>query len=119
MAINSARMRQLPRTDRILAHPSVANVRARLGAETTKALVRATLEAARDELLRGGEAPSEDEVARRVAARSTAWLARRTTRVINATGVVLHTNLGRAPLCDAAIASLVREGAGYISLEID
>ena len=40
-------------------------------------------------------------------------------RVVNATGIALHTNLGRAPLADAAVAGLVRAAQGYSALEID
>src|SRR5579859_516885 len=117
--MDPARLRQMPRTDRVLAHPLLAEVHARLGAGVTKALVRAALEEARDEARGTGPLASEEDVARRVSAKAKAWLARRTRRVINATGVVLHTNLGRAPLCEAALAALARAGAGYVSLEVD
>ena len=40
-------------------------------------------------------------------------------RVLNATGVLVHTNLGRAPLSDAAIARVIEVGAGYSNLEYD
>ena len=39
--------------------------------------------------------------------------------MINATGVVLHTNLGRAPLADAAVRAVTRAAAGYSDLEVD
>lgn len=41
------------------------------------------------------------------------------TRVVNATGIALHTNLGRAPLAEAALAGVVRAAQGYSALEID
>ena len=61
-----------------------------------------------------------DDVERRaaVAARLRAEVAPRLRRVINATGVILHTNLGRAPLSDAAMRALA-VGAGYSNLELD
>ena len=40
-------------------------------------------------------------------------------RVLNATGVLVHTNLGRAPLADAALARVAEVGAGYSNLEYD
>jgi L-seryl-tRNA(Ser) seleniumtransferase len=118
MTVDKMRMRGVPRTDRILAHPSVEAVRQRLGADVTKALVREALADVRKEIRAGAAAATEDEVAERVRARSIAWLARRTRKVVNATGVVLHTNLGRAPLGRAALAALAEQG-GYLSLEVD
>ncbi len=112
-------MKGLPRTDRVLAHPALAEARARLGPSAALALVRAALEAAREKLRGGGALATEDEVAEEARARAARWLGRRTRRVINATGVVLHTNLGRAPLSDAALSALAREGGGYVSLEVD
>jgi L-seryl-tRNA(Ser) seleniumtransferase len=108
-----------PRTDRVLEHPSLAEVRARLGPAATLAVVRACLQAARDRAQRGEPVATEADVAGAAREEGERWLARRMRRVINATGVVLHTNLGRAPLGEAALAALAREGGGYVSLEID
>ena len=41
------------------------------------------------------------------------------TRVINATGIVLHTNLGRAPLAEDAARAAYEAGCGYVNLELD
>ncbi len=117
MSHETPHLRRLPRTDRVLAHPLLGPVRDRLGARMTKELVRTALEAARADLQAGGEPPDEGAVAVRVVATATAQLAARSRRVINATGVVLHTNLGRAPLGDAALAAVAEPG--YRSLELD
>jgi L-seryl-tRNA(Ser) seleniumtransferase len=109
----------LPRTDRVVAHARLAEARVKLGPRATRDLVRAAIAAARERLRRGEPAPTEEEVAEEARASAARWLSRRTRRVINATGVVLHTNLGRAPLGEAAIAALVRESGGYVSLEVD
>ena len=107
--------RQLPSIDALLAGPGVAA----LLTEYPRALVvkaaRATVDAAR---VTGGAAPAEgwDAAVRAAVARlSVPALA----PVINATGVVLHTNLGRAPLAPAAIAALTRVAQGYAALEYD
>jgi L-seryl-tRNA(Ser) seleniumtransferase len=55
----------------------------------------------------------------RVAQLLAGWTAPRLRRVINATGVVLHTNLGRAPLSAAAAAAAAEVAAGYSNLELD
>jgi L-seryl-tRNA(Ser) seleniumtransferase len=112
-------LKGLPRTDRLLAHPGLVEVRARLGLSATTDLVRAAIQAAREKAMAGGIVAGEDDVAREVALAASRWLGRRTRRVINATGVVLHTNLGRAPLCEAATRALATEGGGYLSLEVD
>jgi len=107
--------RQLPSIDAILANPAIAP----LLAEHPRALVvkaaRETVDAAR---VQGGAPPAEgwDVAVRRAVARlAVPSLA----PVINATGVVLHTNLGRAPLASAAIAALTRVAQGYSALEYD
>ena len=107
--------RQLPSVDSLLAGPGVAP----LLATHPRALVVKAARAAVDEArVNGGTAPAEgwDEAVRaavrRLAVPSLA-------PVINATGVVLHTNLGRAPLAPAAIAAITRVAQGYSALEYD
>ena len=111
----------LPRVDRVLAHPRVEAMEATSGAARLKALVRAVIDEARTDLRNGkrSAAPSEAEVALEVVSRAQALRDRSTRRVINATGVVLHTNLGRAPLGDEARRAVAEAAEGYGSLEID
>jgi L-seryl-tRNA(Ser) seleniumtransferase len=112
-------LKGLPRTDRVLAHPSLDEVRSRLGSRATTDLVRTAIEHARERAKDGGPVATEGQVADEVRHAAMRVLLRRTRRVINATGVVLHTNLGRAPLSEAATNSLARDGGGYVSLEVD
>jgi L-seryl-tRNA(Ser) seleniumtransferase len=69
------------------------------------------------------DAPSVDAIGERLIALAAERLARtlrsRLEPVINATGVIIHTNLGRAPLCEAALAHISAIGRGYASLEYD
>jgi L-seryl-tRNA(Ser) seleniumtransferase len=78
------------------------------------------VEAIRDQLAeeRGAEVKEENERLGLVSARLNRLVAPRLRRVINATGVVLHTNLGRAPLPGAAVDALT-VAAGYSNLELD
>ena len=78
------------------------------------AAVRESLAAARTRRA-GPPERWEDDIRERLAQRSGASL----LRVINATGVVLHTNLGRAPLASAAIAAMTGIAGGYSNLELD
>ena len=107
--------RQLPAVDALLAQPGVAL----LLAEHPRALVvKAVREAVDRARVSGGTAPAEGwDVAVRAAVARLAVPS--LVPVINATGVVLHTNLGRAPLAPAAIAALTRVAEGYAALEYD
>jgi L-seryl-tRNA(Ser) seleniumtransferase len=82
------------------------------------AAARAVLAERRAELLRGAGGGEAD-----LAARARAWVADaerpRLRRVLNATGVIVHTNLGRAPLAAAAREAVARVAAGYSNLELD
>jgi L-seryl-tRNA(Ser) seleniumtransferase len=104
------RLRALPPVDR-LAAALVADSGA-TAAEATSA-ARVVLEGRRAELLGGDEADAD------LLARGRERLAPSLRRVLNATGVVVHTNLGRAPLAEAARAAVARAAEGYANLELD
>jgi L-seryl-tRNA(Ser) seleniumtransferase len=110
--------RRLPRMDALLEHPELVARAATLGRGTVLGAAREALEAGRRAVAGGGSAPGVEELAARVAGELDGLWARRTRGVVNATGVVLHTNLGRAPLSAAARAA-VAEAAGYASVEYD
>ena len=114
-----ALLRRLPRVDRVVAHPSLDGARRRLGAEVVTRLARLALQQGREQVRSGGPLADLPTVVARVAELADGALARRARRVINATGVVLHTNLGRAPL-GAVVARAVGESAArYLALELD
>jgi len=103
--------RLVPRTDLLLADPRLAEAEQRLGRPIVLAAVRGAQQRARS----GGIPPGE------VADAALAALPPRAstlTPVINATGVLLHTNLGRAPLSDAA-RDAVQAASGCTDLEFD
>jgi L-seryl-tRNA(Ser) seleniumtransferase len=86
------------------------------GHEVTVDAARAVLARARDEI-RAGLDPGD--LADRVIAEVQAAHRPRLRRVLNATGVIVHTNLGRAPLAEAAIERVGEAGRGYSNLEYD
>jgi len=110
---------QLPRVDRIVAEPALAAAHRRLGAAALTRIVRAALRDAREQALAAGAVPSAEAILADVQARVAAVMAARARKVINATGVVLHTNLGRAPLSDATAQAVAQSAAGYTSIELD
>jgi L-seryl-tRNA(Ser) seleniumtransferase len=104
--------------DALLEHPELAARAATLGRPTVLGAAREALEAGRRAVADGGSVPGVEELAARVAGELDGRRGRRTRGVVNATGVVLHTNLGRAPL-SAAAREAVAEAAGYASVEYD
>ncbi|MFN2571768.1 MAG: L-seryl-tRNA(Sec) selenium transferase [Gemmatimonadales bacterium] len=107
--------RQLPSIDTLLAGPGVASL---LG-EHPRALVVKAARAAVDAARAGGGMPPSEGWDAAVRAAVERLAVPSLTPVINATGVVLHTNLGRAPLAPQAIAALTRVAQGYSALEYD
>jgi len=106
--------RDLPSVDRLLRDPAVAALLDVAPRDAVVAAVRDTVDAAR----RRRAGPPDDwaeEIRERLALRT----GRSLRAVLNATGVVLHTNLGRAPLARAALDALTAIGSGYSTLEFD
>jgi len=107
--------RALPSVDALLGGPEITALLTRYPRTLVTRAVRETIAAAR---AAGGDPPVTGwaaDVATRLAAASVTALA----PVVNATGIVLHTNLGRAPLARAAVAAITRVAAGYSALEFD
>src|SRR4051812_15525565 len=103
--------RQVPRTDALLADPALAAAGERLGRALLKGAVQAVQQRIRD-----GELPPEGAVDAVLAVLpATAGSLR---PVLNATGVLVHTNLGRAPLSPAAVEAVVA-AAGTTDVELD
>jgi L-seryl-tRNA(Ser) seleniumtransferase len=114
-------LRALPAVDELLRHPDIANrTPAASRAERTAAL-RASLQSIREEILAGnlnGQDPAALAVQKTIAILESNHL-RPLRPVINATGIVLHTGLGRAVLADQAVDALTQVARGYANLELD
>jgi L-seryl-tRNA(Ser) seleniumtransferase len=106
-------LRRLPSVERLAARLPEAPHRLAVAA------AREAIDAGREAVLSGGPLPSEEELASAAAERLARLTQPSLRRVINATGVVLHTNLGRAPLAPAAVARVTEAAAGYSNLEYD
>ncbi len=119
MSEDSALLRQLPRVDDLLIHPRMAAVPA-ARALALKAAREAVAET-RARLLAGESAVdvSADAVAARAAEILEHSAARSLRRAVNATGVLLHTNLGRAPLSEAAQQALAEVAGGFCNVQAD
>jgi len=89
------------------------------GRELVSGAVRMALDEARQRVLGGAACPAMAEVLSAVADRLAALAQPTLQLVINATGVIIHTNLGRAPLSAATIAAMQQAAVGYSNLEYD
>lgn len=107
--------RKLPSVDAMLAQPGIAALLPSHPRPLVVNAIRTVLDGARAV---GGAEPSEGW-STAVTNQLTRVAAPSFQPVINATGVVLHTNLGRAPLAPAAIEAMTRIAAGYSTLEYD
>jgi L-seryl-tRNA(Ser) seleniumtransferase len=108
-------LRDLPAVHRVLEEAAVVEYASMLGRETIKRAVEQVLDRARA----SGERQTYESIVAAVAARLEDFRLGRMLGVINATGVILHTNLGRAPLASEAIAEIDRLARGYTNLEYD
>jgi L-seryl-tRNA(Ser) seleniumtransferase len=115
--------RRIPAIERLLASPAFAELLSAWPRARVVAALQAEQAAVRAELEGGRPPPSWLEEPAAYAGRVALHLEREGVpslrRVINATGVVLHTNLGRAPLAERAIAAVSGVVGGYTSLEFD
>ena len=111
--------RNLPSVERLLQSPEVQALTETLPREIVTDLVRGQIEEARNAIGKGGEAPSAEGLATAVVERAHTFTRLRPRGVINATGVIIHTNLGRAPLSAAALAAVRGAAEGYSDLEYD
>jgi len=112
--------RRIPSIEQLRQRPPVAALESRYGRQAVVEALRAAAEDVRGQLARDVDVP---DVAARIEAQAIERLARESApslrRVINATGVILHTNLGRAPLAPSAAEAVARLAAGYTNLEYD
>ncbi|MFN8003171.1 MAG: L-seryl-tRNA(Sec) selenium transferase [Acidobacteriota bacterium] len=129
------RLRHLPAIDQLLRRAGLQSLIAAAGRDLVRDRLREVLAELRQELLSANGAatlPAEtktdaetdgEALAREIETRVQQRFLRRqqsqTQRVINATGVVLHTNLGRAPLSPAALTAITDIASGYCNLEYD
>ncbi|MDE3096388.1 MAG: L-seryl-tRNA(Sec) selenium transferase [Chloroflexota bacterium] len=107
--------RALPSVDRVLGDERLRGAPAALALDIT----RETIDAARALVRAGSPPPAYDAIVAGVRTRIDAALEPPLRPLVNATGVILHTNLGRAPLADEAVEAMAAVSRGYGNLEFD
>jgi L-seryl-tRNA(Ser) seleniumtransferase len=117
--MNTHSLRNLPSVDQLLQATQTQDWLTSYGRPLLLDAIRRTLEQARLDFSQGKSIPQQDEILERIFRQ----LEQRTTptllAVINAAGVILHTNLGRAPLSQAAMQAAIQVSLGYSNLEFD
>jgi L-seryl-tRNA(Ser) seleniumtransferase len=112
-------LRQLPSVDKLLQQEPVQPWLAAYGREAVLGAIREALATLRQEILAGAAYDGEEALLAQVQARLGEMVRPTLRPLINATGVVLHTNLGRAPLSEETLAAMARVGRDYSNLEYD
>lgn len=115
---NAGARRKLPSVDALLRSEPGRKGAEKFGRPLLKRAIRLVLDATRAEAARGREPPDDDTLLARalgLAARTYYGL----SPVINATGVILHTGLGRAVLPERAVRAAARAASSYVDLEVD
>ena len=121
----AARLREIPSVDQVLSRPRLVALAESAGRAVVTQVARGVLGEIRSRLIHGADSVSGtlettgEEIEARVVADVESLLAPSLRRVINATGVVLHTNLGRAPLAASAVAAIAESAPRYSNLEYD
>jgi L-seryl-tRNA(Ser) seleniumtransferase len=112
-------LRNLPAVDKLLQQPSIKALNEIHGDELVKYCIRNTIDEVRKKALKSKSIPEIAEILELISEKVKQFKTKSLKNVINATGVVVHTNLGRAPLSKAIINEVGQILNGYNNLEFD
>jgi len=115
----SSEFRRLPSVDRLLSEGRIKQLEVKYRHELLVGLIRQHLEQERLAIAAGSPCPSVDEIVDSICLQLRKLESPTLRPVINATGVILHTNLGRAPLSQETIAAMEAVARGYSNLEFE
>ncbi|MDA0988563.1 MAG: L-seryl-tRNA(Sec) selenium transferase [Chloroflexi bacterium] len=111
--------RNIPSVEKLLSDERICRLVDEYSHEAVVYLVRRRLDEVRQGITDGEESPSLDDLAEGIVTRAASLWSPWPRSVINATGVILHTNLGRAPLSRESTEALLNAARGYTNLELD
>ncbi|MCS6805477.1 MAG: L-seryl-tRNA(Sec) selenium transferase [Blastocatellia bacterium] len=116
-------LRAIPSVDAILQQAAFEQLAQRIGRAQLSACVREALDQLREDIRAGRVQADPDElmqtIERQIIARAERWRQLSLRPVVNATGVIIHTNLGRVPLSADAVRQVEMVARGYSNLEYD
>jgi L-seryl-tRNA(Ser) seleniumtransferase len=114
-----SQFRCLPSVDRLMSDSRIKQLRDSYTHDILVGLIRQNLEENRVSIAMGNPCPSTDEIVNAIRERTREVVTLSLKPVINASGVIVHTNIGRAPMSEEAIAAMDRAARGYCNLEFD
>ncbi|MDP6823538.1 MAG: L-seryl-tRNA(Sec) selenium transferase [Dehalococcoidia bacterium] len=115
----NTQFRSLPSVEQLLQEPGLGGLAGAYSHTAVVSLARQQLDAVRRSIRDGGNAPDLGQIAEDIMERAKEEWAPWPRLLVNATGVVIHTNLGRAPLSEAAMDAVNAAAGGYSDLEFD
>ncbi len=110
---------RLPQVDKILRHPILVELQGSIRRDLLAELTRQQLDQLRSETGKGSDIPDLESIVQSIVGRADRLLRPGLARLINATGVILNTNLGRAPLAESLLKHICEVASGYCNLEFD
>ena len=114
-------LRGLPQVDEVMSNSNITTLRHALAHDFLKTAVRDILDEIREDIKAGVSdeytIPTTDEIAHKSCVHALQLIKPSLRHVVNASGVIIHTNLGRSPLCDEAIKAVNDVSRGYSTLE--
>jgi L-seryl-tRNA(Ser) seleniumtransferase len=111
--------RSIPQVEKLLEHPVIAARCAALSRPLVARIVSDVLAAARNEIRERGTVFEETALVRRIEQECERLASKRIRKVINATGIILHTNMGRSPISRAVWDKAADANTGYSNVELD
>jgi L-seryl-tRNA(Ser) seleniumtransferase len=112
-------LRKIPSVDKLISHPTLLKLKELFGSELVTYSVRNVLDKERNRILDGKKSKSIDKLTDEVRQFSEKIAGNSLKPVVNATGIILHTNLGRAPLSKEILSEMEPILSGYSNLEFD
>ncbi len=115
----TSNLRSIPSVDKLLSDPRITEAAKSYSRDALVDLIRNHLQEVRQEIGNGFKAPKSAEIVTAIVAKAKEMWRPWPQHVINATGVIVHTNLGRAPLSADAMEAMIQAAKGYTDLEMD
>ena len=113
------KLRKIPGVDKLLNHPKLKKIKYEFGKEIVVYCIRTVLQNIRKQALQGNEINDTDEIIQKIQKEITKIIDGSLKPVVNATGIILHTNLGRAPFGKKIFREIESVLTGYSNLEFD
>jgi len=119
MKMPKADLRAIPSVDAILQSPTAESLITAFGRKLAIDAIRLSLDQIREKIISGHPVPTNDVIIKEAKKFALKWTHQSLAPVINATGIILHTNLGRAPLSEETIKAMQEISTSYNNLEFD